>query len=136
MRKFVLVAAMAALVGGGVYLHADVASERVLEHIKFLASDDLKGRGNGTDGLERAAEYIARNFKEAGLQPGGRDGSWFQPFEIVAGLAVGRENQLTIEHRGRRVRLTLGSSYYPLSAPANEDVRIPSTTLERIPLVF
>jgi hypothetical protein len=136
MRKFVLAAAMAALVGGGVCLRADIASGRVLEHIKFLASDDLKGRGNGTDGLERAAEYIARTFKEAGLQPGGRDGSWFQPFEIVAGLAVGRENQLTIEHRGRRVRLTLGSSYYPLSAPAAEDLRAPSTTLDDIPLVF
>ena len=30
-----------------------------LEHVKFLASEDLEGRGNGSRGLETAAEYIA-----------------------------------------------------------------------------
>src|SRR5688572_33116548 len=135
MRKLALAAVVALVVGIG-HVHADIEPDRLLEHIKFLASDDLRGRGNGTDGLERAADYIARTFKDAGLEPGGKDGTWFQPFELIAGLSVGRDNQLTIEHRGKRVRLTLGSTYYPLAAPANEDPDIPSTTLNDVPLVF
>ena len=136
MPKFVLAAAIAILAGGAAYLQADIEDDRLLEHIKFLASDDLKGRGNGTEGLERAADYIARGFREAGLEPGGDDGSWFQPFQIVAGLAIGADNRLTIEQGGKRVALTLGSGYYPLAAPANEDATVPSTSLDDVPIVF
>jgi hypothetical protein len=135
MRKLALAAVVALVVGIG-HVHADIEPDRLLEHIKFLASDDLRGRGNGTDGLERAADYIARTFKDGGLEPGGKDGTWFQPFELIAGLSVGRDNQLTIEHKGRRVSLTLGSTYYPLAARANEDVNVASAKLDALPLVF
>ena len=134
MRKFVV--AVALLVAGSTYLGADIESDRLLGHIRFLASDDLKGRGNGSEGLERAADYIARGFKDAGLEPGGDDGSWFQPFELIAGLTVGRANALTIEQNGRRVRLELGTSYYPLAAPANDNPDVASTNLDDVPLVF
>jgi hypothetical protein len=36
-----------------------IQAEALLAHVKFLSSDDLEGRGNGTKGLERAAYYIA-----------------------------------------------------------------------------
>src|SRR5688500_6090050 len=120
MRKSALAAAVVALMAGAAAVRADIEPDALLAHIKFLASDELKGRGNGTEGLDRAAEYIARGFSEAGLQPAGKDGTWFQPFEIVAGLSVGRDNRLTIEHGETRVMLTLGASYYPLAAPSNE----------------
>jgi hypothetical protein len=134
MRKLVLAGAIAVLSVST--LGADIEADRLLEHIKFLASDELKGRGNGTEGLERAAEYVARAFKDAGVEPGGNDATWFQPFELVAGLTVGRTNELTIEQGGKRVRLALGSGYYPLAANANENPAVPSTTLDDIPLVF
>ena len=134
MRKLVLVGAIAVLSVSR--LGADIEADRLLEHIKFLASDELKGRGNGTEGLERAAEYVARAFKDAGVEPGGNDATWFQPFELVAGLTVGRTNEVTIEQGGKRVRLALGSSYYPLAANANENPAVPSTTLDDVPLVF
>jgi hypothetical protein len=136
MRKFVVAATLAFLAAGGVSVDADIEADRLLEHIKFLASDDLKGRGNGTEGLERAADYIARTFMDAGLEPGGPGGSWFQPFELIAGLSVGRTNEITIEQKGRRVRLTLGSGYYPLAASSNEDPNVASTSLDDVPLVF
>ena len=37
-----------------------IAPDAMLEHIKFLASDDLKGRADGSPELERAADYIAQ----------------------------------------------------------------------------
>ena len=49
----------------------------------FLASDYLKGREAGTESEKLAAQYIAKRFKEIGLQPKGVNGTWFQSFDFV-----------------------------------------------------
>ncbi|WP_456406682.1 M20/M25/M40 family metallo-hydrolase, partial [Caldithrix abyssi] len=60
------------------------SAERMLQDIRYLASDELEGRGLGSEGLEKAARYIAEQFKKAGLQPGADDGTYFQVWpEIV-----------------------------------------------------
>lgn len=105
---------------------------RILEHVKFLSSDELQGRANGGTGLERAADYIAAAFKDAGLRPAGQDGDWFQPFELAAGVTVGDENALVLATADRPVRLVLGESYFPLAATPSTSV----TTLDDVPVVF
>ncbi len=40
---------------------------RMLKDIEYLASDELAGRGLGTEGLDKAADYIAMQFADAGL---------------------------------------------------------------------
>jgi hypothetical protein len=45
--------------------------------VSFLASDALQGRATPSPGLEMAAEYIAAQFRRAGLEPVGDDG-YFQ----------------------------------------------------------
>jgi len=57
------------------------SEEQMMETVRFLASDDMKGRGIGTPELYRAAEYIAGKFSDAGLRPGGDNGSYFQTWE-------------------------------------------------------
>ncbi|MCP4202342.1 MAG: M20/M25/M40 family metallo-hydrolase [bacterium] len=57
----------------------------LMEHVTFLASPELEGRGVGGDGLRRAAEYIAERFEAVGLTPGGGDGTWFQGVEVPSG---------------------------------------------------
>ncbi len=47
---------------------------------RFLASDELKGRAVFTPGIEKAAEFIAEEFKKAGLKP--VNGSYFQEFTM------------------------------------------------------
>ena len=133
MRK--ALAAVGFVLVSAVLVHGEkeISPDALLGHIKFLASDDLKGRANGSDGLERAADYIAEQFKAAGLQPA-VNGGWFQPFELNAGLAIGPENTLSFHARGRTVTLTLGTSYYPLAAAGSE--KLPSVKLDRLPLVF
>jgi hypothetical protein len=54
------------------------SEQRMMDHIKYLASDELKGRGLGTPELETAADYIAGKFKEYGLEP--MESSYFQQF--------------------------------------------------------
>src|SRR5690606_10308939 len=53
--------------------------DKISSHIKKLASDKMKGRGTGSKENEKAAEYVARQFKKYNLQPRGTDG-FFQPF--------------------------------------------------------
>jgi hypothetical protein len=62
-------------------------AESLEKHVHFLASDQLLGRGFGTPQGKEAAEYIARQFKEAGVDP--LNGTYFQPF-------MGREGILNI----------------------------------------
>ncbi len=50
------------------------------KHISFLASDKLKGRGTGSKEERKAAEYLAKQFKQIGLQPKGDAGSYFHQF--------------------------------------------------------
>lgn len=57
------------------------SAERMMETVKFLASEDLKGRGIGTPELDIAADYIAKKFEEYGLLPGSDDGAYFQSWK-------------------------------------------------------
>ncbi len=41
----------------------------------------LEGRGAGSPGLEEATAYVAKAFADAGLQPAGDGGTFFQEFE-------------------------------------------------------
>lgn len=59
------------------------SAERMLNDIKYLSSDALQGRGLGTEGIEKAAQYIVHQFQKAGLQPGADDGSYFQVWPEV-----------------------------------------------------
>ena len=115
---------------------AAIPPDALLQHIKFLSSDELKGRSNGSPELEKAGDYIAQQFKVVGLQPGGANNDWFQPFQLIAGLTIGSGNRLSLTAKGRTVDLTLGVSYYPLAAPSNEDPSTPSSDLHDLSLVF
>lgn len=43
-----------------------------------LSGDSMEGRDTGTAAYQRAAEYVARRFEQAGLKPAGEAGTWFQ----------------------------------------------------------
>ncbi len=54
-----------------------ISAARLRAHVSFLASDLLEGRDTPSRGLAIAAEYIAAEFRGAGLEPG-VEGSYFQ----------------------------------------------------------
>src|ERR1044072_6264041 len=54
-----------------------VSVESMKGLLSFLASDTLEGRRTPSRGLDIAAEYIAAQFRRAGLEPAGDDG-YFQ----------------------------------------------------------
>jgi peptidase M28-like protein/PDZ domain-containing protein len=56
----------------------------------WLASDDRQGRCAGEASCDEAAEWIADQFEEDGLEPAGDDHTFFQRFEFPVRGAKGR----------------------------------------------
>jgi Zn-dependent M28 family amino/carboxypeptidase len=52
--------------------------------VKYLASDELEGRGVGTNGERLATRYIASQLKAEDVQPAGDNGTFFQQVPMVA----------------------------------------------------
>ncbi|TYB74396.1 M20/M25/M40 family metallo-hydrolase [Bizionia saleffrena] len=46
-----------------------VTADEVKAMVSFLASDELKGRDTGSEGINTAATYIANEFKALGIKP-------------------------------------------------------------------
>ncbi len=61
-----------------------IGREATEAHLRYLASDEMKGRMTGTPEYERAAAYIAEQFAAIGLEPGGEDGGWYQEVPMLA----------------------------------------------------
>jgi Zn-dependent M28 family amino/carboxypeptidase len=60
-----------------------ISADLIKSDIAYLASDRLEGRGPGTRGEELTTEYIANEFKKAGLKPLGQRGTYLQPVPLV-----------------------------------------------------
>jgi len=59
-----------------------ITSSDMESYVSFLASPLLKGRMNGEEGLEIAAQYIASQAKLIGLKPANGT-SYFQPYAVM-----------------------------------------------------
>jgi len=57
--------------------------DALLAETKVLSSDAFEGRAPGTKGEELSVNYLADQFKKAGLKPGNTDGTYFQAVPLV-----------------------------------------------------
>jgi hypothetical protein len=64
------------------FANDEAVHQRMKKDIFFLASEECEGRGIDTQGINLAANYIAGELKKAGLKPGGKDRTYFQPFPV------------------------------------------------------
>jgi Peptidase family M28/PDZ domain/PA domain len=93
----------------------DPVLERMRKDIFFLASPECEGRGIETKGIEKAADYVADAFKKAGLKPAMKDGSYFQPFNVVMESKLGNPTKLTLTGPKDVAReLKLGTEFNPM----------------------
>ena len=79
-----------------------ISTERYMDHVRFLASPEMQGRGNGTPELDQAGEYLAAQFRIWGLRPAGEDGTYFQTFELITGTEIGPGSELSFGERQLR----------------------------------
>jgi hypothetical protein len=68
---------------------------RMKKDIFYLSGEECNGRGVGSAGIDKAADYVAARFKEAGLKPG-NGGSYFQPFALYGQSRLGTPNTLRL----------------------------------------
>jgi peptidase M28-like protein/PDZ domain-containing protein len=78
MRAFIILFALTVLASCKNEVKETVTMK---EDVFVLASDDFLGRETGTEGELKAADFIAKRFKELELEPKGTDG-YFQEFSF------------------------------------------------------
>ncbi len=92
------------------------AQGRILTDIKYLASDELEGRGVGLKGLDAAADYIRDEFSKAGLKVDAVNGGPFQTFTMSTGSSLGPVNTLEfIGPENKKISLALNTDFVPQS---------------------
>ncbi|MEK6563062.1 MAG: PA domain-containing protein, partial [Candidatus Binatota bacterium] len=86
------------------------ASEEILRHVRYLASDGLMGRGVDNPGIDLARDYIAAEFKRYGLVPGGENGTFLQTLEVVTSAKINEPSALSF---GNGPPLVLNEEWIP-----------------------
>ncbi len=66
---------------------------RYQKSVKLLSDTRMKGRGTGSPELEKAAAWIAGQFKQAGLKPVAGT-SYYQRFSVTTNARLGKANTL------------------------------------------
>jgi aminopeptidase YwaD len=102
-----------AVLSGGAVAGQEIKAADIERHIKYLASDELEGRLAVSPGFEKAAAYVASEFKKYGLQPLGTNG-YFQPFEMTAGSSYGKNNMLVVDISEKSLDFVRGVDYAPV----------------------
>ncbi|WP_428304415.1 M20/M25/M40 family metallo-hydrolase [Lacipirellula sp.] len=80
---------------------ATITDAEILEHAGLLADDTLEGRAAGSRGAIAAAKYLEKQLKDAGLEPGGDNGTYIQRFspgyQNIIGILRGTDPKLRNE---------------------------------------
>jgi hypothetical protein len=95
--------------------------------LTFLASEECEGRGALTQGIHKAADFIAGRFKELGLKPGGTDGTYFQKFQFRTGRSrLGTVNRLILRGpQGQEIELPFSKQFMPVGLSEEGKVTAP-----------
>ena len=104
------------------------SAERIQADINYLASPQMKGRDTGSPENNRAAQYIADEFRHAGLEPLAADGEkhdYFQYFTVTVGAKLGRHNRLQVERGASRQSLRLGEDFQPFNYSESGEAHLP-----------
>jgi len=121
-----LLAAALVLVGLRAGAADDAVEARLRKDITYLASDECEGRGVETQGINRAAEFIAAEFRKAGLKPGGTEGTYYQPFTMNGMARLESPNTLQLRGPlGQEIDLKLDSNFRPLGLSGAGKVSAP-----------
>ena len=102
--------------------HADITADELRDHVRYLASDALEGRRTGMSGANKAAEYVAGEFARYGLRPLGENGTYFQYYEVVTDIKLGKYNALKVQSANKILNFTAERDFLPL--PFSSDTSV------------
>jgi hypothetical protein len=87
-----------------------ISAQSLRGHLSFLASDLLEGRATPSRGLDLAAEYIAAQFRRAGLEPVGDDG-YFQTATLIEREPNRDGFEMTVTSGAKTIRIDKSEAY-------------------------
>lgn len=99
-------------------------------HVSFLADDLLEGRAAGSRGHELAAAYMAAQFLQLGLTPGGDDGNYAQAVHLLEATAVLPGSAAELNRDRESISFDYGRDYLPAAD------YLASTSTVTAPLAF
>jgi hypothetical protein len=79
-----------------------ISPESLRATVSWLAADQRQGRMTPSPGLEASADYLAAHFEQAGLAPGGQNGTYFQTAPFAQITPQLNDFRLTLQSRARR----------------------------------
>jgi hypothetical protein len=127
--RFTAAAVAAALLAGAAGAQTtnnSITADDLRVQIRYLASDELQGRGSGTEGNRKAAVYIANELRRYGVAPAGDGGDYFQPFQFVSAVKLGPGNALALEGEGLGPsKLEVNTDFRPLGFSSSGSVSGP-----------
>lgn len=98
------------------HLHS-ITSEEVFGYAQTLAGEEFDGRLAGSPGYTKAAEWVANHLKKWGVQPGFKNGSFFQsyPLDYSVVKSVGSFSAKLQGNEGQSILKTyqFPEHYYP-----------------------
>ena len=97
----------------------EIMSFEILGHIKYLASDNLKGRLTGTPGSKLVIDYISKHWEAQGIEPAGTKG-YKQSFSFINNVSLGQRNMLRI--RNSRKQYKVQKDFIPIGSSGNGSV--------------
>lgn len=101
--------------------------ERIARDLRYLSSDELKGRDTGSPEIDLAAQYIAGRFDSLGFNTKLFGDTPFQEFtalkEVVPGPA--EQNGLTFTSSEDLPKFVMGKSFMPLALGSSGTVSAP-----------
>ena len=100
-------AAPATVEGGNVAAEQaalQIGDEYMRGIIKEISQDSYEGRGPGSRGDVKTRKYLAERMAELGLEPGGEDGGWEQPFDLV-GVNAAQPDEWVFSGHGKSMTL-------------------------------
>jgi len=109
---------------------AHVDQQRMSDITKVLASDEFQGRAPGTPGEEKTIPYLIEQFKAAGLEPAGENGSWTQTVPMIR-TQLRAPVAASIGQGGTTLPLAFPDDVYLGTVRATERAKI-----ENAPMVF
>jgi hypothetical protein len=96
--------------------------ERVKKDLAFLAGPECDGRGLETEGIKKAGQYVADQFKAAGLKPGAGD-TYFQPFDVPGPSKLGTPITLTLKKGDKATEVKAGEGFVATVSSAGGTVK-------------
>ncbi len=91
---------------------SSIDAEKIRATVKYLSDDSFEGRGTGQKGGDKAADWIAAQFKSYGLLPAGDSGTYFQNVGFYGITTNPQQSQLQfVPQSGEPITLKFADDY-------------------------